>query len=226
MFSFKTDACWVKFNFHKSFVVDIPATFFCYVVLERAFNQAYNYDLDHKKSLGWFLNDVFKKRSLSFLKITTILNLLLSDYLKSDFKLKYSFFKRKRFNNLFNNLIELTSLCLFGSAEGQKIMQITAPKSCYGQKAKKKGDFIPSEFLIMDWLYIAKWQYFALTKLNVSSKEFWYMTIDRMFVLYSCFAQEQKDIERQSKSGDAVPLDEDSARSLKEFINSNNVIKM
>ena len=227
-----TDKCRVLCRFPNGQAVDIPATYYCYAVLQRAYNTAYNFtELKECKPLGWFINECLKKDGLAIDKLVIVTNILLKDFLESDYRVTPAYFFKTKINRLFEDLMLLAIYCVLGTDEGQNIMAITAPKSGYASSARKpiskSGDLLAREFLVMDWLHIPKFEYFALTKLNISGSQFWNLTADRMFALIACFNQEQREQEQQAKS-DVPPLSTSEAEDLKDFLlnTPNNHLKM
>lgn len=117
------DDCFVTLRLPDDIKVEIPATFTCYLNLEKAFNKAYGFtNVGDKKPLSWFVNEyILHDYSMNVDYVIIVINYLLYYFLESNHLIKKSDFKAiEQMQVLADLLVLLGRYCIGGSDAGKK----------------------------------------------------------------------------------------------------------
>ena len=140
------DDCFVLLKLPRNITINIPATFHCYIALERSFNYSYNFNkIDQKKPLCWFVNEYIKnKYDLNINIIISLLNDFLESFVEINEKFNVKDFKDNVQKQIVTDCIMiLSAYCIGGSEEGKKLLEnITLNGVVNLLKKKKKSPSI------------------------------------------------------------------------------------
>ena len=136
------DECFILLKLPKNIEIEIPATFKCYHILEKAFNTAYNFkEVSNKKPLIWFVSEYEKNNfAINSEILLSVLNELLEKFVECDYKLQLNDFNDAMQLKIISHLIFiLCQYCIGGSGEGKKLEKSLLTTMAIQIKKKKQN---------------------------------------------------------------------------------------